>query len=422
MYSYLACCISFIFYQNLLVNLEEVDKLLAEWKRKLDVVGQNLIDLHGLSTYQRLCGVSGFPKVTLSGVTLSRVTPALQVMHDLFQYFELLAQTVEKAIQIRTSLSKFLASQQRIQEIVELFTNPSIQLSIVPVPLAQRNLLSSPQSTNSITPEELLQLMINSFQVAKDVVFAVEEIWLRLEPKLYDIEVDIRRLQRQAEELNVDCVDELLVISQNLSLLRTNIESDPLGVNEEFFRIIQPQILKIQVILKESRQQRQTLQQELINARNQLSELLKIHHQAEAAFDESKMKIAESGKLIYPAKSEEIQALLVWLEKLEIKFNEGLFNPVRVGLQNWTIKVKEYIASEQRAYIVNKGLVETRAELRGRLDALQAKALGLGLVEDGRLVEIALQAKQLLFAQPTFLERATELVLQYEKYLNNFPK
>jgi hypothetical protein len=404
------------------VNLEEVDQLLTEWKRKLDVVGQNLIDLHGLSAYQRLCGVSGFPKTILSGATLSRVTPALQVMHDLFQHFDLLTQTVEKAVQIRASLSKFLASQQKVQEIAELLTKSSIQLSIAQVPLAQRNLLSAPQLTNSITPQELLQLMINSFQVAKDVVFAVDEIWSRLEPKLYDIEADIRMLQRQAEELNVDCVDEILIISQKLSLLRVQVESDPLGVNEEYLKTIQPQILKIQVTLEQSKQQRETLQQGLINARNYLSELLEIHSQAEVTFDESKIKIAEQSKLIYPIKNDEIQALLAWLEKLEVKFNEGLFNPVRVGLQNWTIKVKEYIATEQRAYTVNKALVETRAELRGRLDALQAKALGLGLVEDRTLAEIAQQARQLLFTQPTFLDKATELVLQYEKSLNNFPK
>jgi len=51
------------------VTLEQTDQLLADWRKKIDFVSQNLIDLTSFPTYQRLTGVSGFPKVKLKGIT-----------------------------------------------------------------------------------------------------------------------------------------------------------------------------------------------------------------------------------------------------------------------------------------------------------------------------------------------------------------
>jgi hypothetical protein len=39
-----------------MVLLEEIDQMLADWKVKLDLISQNLMDLCGLLTYQRLSG------------------------------------------------------------------------------------------------------------------------------------------------------------------------------------------------------------------------------------------------------------------------------------------------------------------------------------------------------------------------------
>lgn len=403
------------------MNLEEIDQLLADWKFKLDVVGQNLIDLHGLSAYQRLCGVSGFPKVELTGVTLARVNPVLHVMNELFQNFDLLVQTIEKAVQLRSFIPRFLAPPQKIQEIEDLLTKPSIHLSIEKIPLAQRGLLSAAQSVNAITPQELLQLMTSSFQAAKDVVCAVDEVWSRLEPSLIDIDVETRQLQHLAESLNIDCSEEIAGLTKKLQQQRALIESDPLGVNEEFLKLIQPQIMKLKSMLDVARQQRESVRLGFITARSDLSKLHEIHHQAEVAYDESKMKVADHSKLHKPLAFEEIQAMEAWLDRLEIKFNDGLFNPVRVGLENWTAKVNSYIAKEKNAYAANKAPIELRAELRGRLDALIAKALARGFVEDAILQELAQQAKQILFTRPTPLDQAAELVGKYEKRLSNYP-
>ncbi len=119
--------------------------------------------------------------IELTGVTLSRVSPALLVMNELFQHFDLLTSTVNKAMQLRALIPRFLGSQAKIQEIQDLLTKPSIHLSVTQIPLAQRGLLSAAQTTNAIAPQELLELMITAFDTAKKVVLAVDEVWSRLE-------------------------------------------------------------------------------------------------------------------------------------------------------------------------------------------------------------------------------------------------
>lgn len=401
------------------VILEQIDQLLADWRRKVDIVGQNLIDLHGLATYQRLCGASGFPKVHLRGVTEARVTPALETMSDLFQHFDLLVTTVNKAVELRKQVPLFLGSEQKIREIEQLLTGPSIQLAVVQIPLAQRGLLSASEAANAIAPSQLLAAMTDAFQVAKDAVLAVDEAWLRLEPTLADAETEIVSLQQLANSLGQGSLFELSAARQKITSLRTSIESDPLGVSANFDGEVKPLIARVRTTLEQLVQQLHQIRENFAIAHTLLKQLLELHRQAETAFAESREKVVDHSTLSTPLTQEQIEALSQWLTRLENKFTEGLLIPVRVGLENWTVKVKEYIAAEERAYTANKAPLELRQELRGRLDALKIKALARGLAEDATLTELAQKAKQLLYTRPTPLDQAAELVSLYEKRLNS---
>jgi hypothetical protein len=403
------------------VTLEQIDRLLADWRKKLDLVGQNLMDLHGLPTYQRLSGASGFPKAQLVGITQARVTPALEAMNDLFQHFDLLVNTLNKATELRKQVSWFLVSEQKIHEIEQLLTGPFIQLPAVQTPLAQRGLLTAAETADAIAPEKLLAVMTNAFQVAKDAVLAVDEAWLHLEPTLANAEADTISLQKLADSLGQGYLSELVAARQKIAALRTSIESDPLGVSADFDREIKPLISQVKTTLEQLVKQKNQIRDNLETAHELLKQLVELNRQATEAFAESKEKVVDHSKLHTPLDHEKIDALSQWLTRLETKFAEDLLNPVRVGLENWTAKVKEYIAGEERAYTANKAPLQTRAELRGRLDALKVKALARGLAEDATLTELAKESKQLLYTRPTPLDKAAELVSQYEKRLNSQP-
>ncbi|MUG98203.1 hypothetical protein F7734_40200 [Scytonema sp. UIC 10036] len=401
------------------MTLEEIDQLLADWKLKIDLVSQNLIDLHNLPTYQRLAGSSGFPKAKLTGVTQTRVSSALSAMNDLFGYFDLIVNTVHKANQLRSSISRLLLSQQKLQEIEKILITPSIELSVVQTPLAERGLLSAPETTHSIAPQELLHLMTNAFDDAKEVVLAVDSAWARLEPMLIQAQAEIEKLQALAIALGVESLKELSAVSHKINLLRDCVESDPLGVTDDFTSDIQPQITQVKTTLEQLAKQQQFLRDGFTRAHQLRSQLIKLHHQALEAYTESTLKVVDHSGLQIPLEDKHIEALVSWLSRLETKFAEGLVNPVCVGLENWIAKVKEYIAATEKVYAANRAPLEMRSELRGRLDALKAKAIARGLVEDTVLTELALHAQQLLYSRPTPLDEAARFVSQYEKCLNS---
>lgn len=400
------------------MTLEKIDQLLAEWKQKIDLVSQNLLDLQSLPTYQKLTGELGFPKVKLRGMTEARVTPALAAMNDLFQHFDLLLVTVERATELRKQVPRFLGSEQKCREIEQILTGPSIQLSVVSTPLAQRGLLSAAETTQAIAPKQLLEVMMEAFQVARDAVLAVDEAWLQLEPAIASAQTEITSLQKLADSLGQGTLSELVLTEKKITSLRQLIESDPLSAKADFAREIQPLILRVKTTLSVLVQQRNQIQNDLVTAHQLLNQLIEFHRQAEIAFAESQEKVVDHSMLKTPLKPEQINALSQWLARLEIKFSEGLLNPVRVGLENWTLKARESVATEEKAYAANQAPLDMRMELRGRLEALQAKALGRGLAEDAILSELAEAAKKLLYSRPTPLEQAADLITHYEKRLN----
>lgn len=395
----------------------EIDQLLADWKSKIQVVSQNLFDLQELPTYQRLCGSPGFPKLHLTGITATKIDPALAAINDLFQYFDLLLQTVEQASRLRQQMPRFLPTEQKIAEIKELLTGASIHLPVGQTPLSQRELLTGSQQTNAIAPAELLQMMTQAFSIARDAILAVDAAWANLEMMIQDAEWQILELQNLAVSLNQGNFNRLVQAREAIASLKAKIEQDPLGVNADIDQQIKPLLAQVRLQLQEAEKQQTQLQEKLAIAQDLLAQLIKLHSQSLAAFTETQEKVLYSTTYT-PLPQEQIDALSQWLKRLQNKLAEGLINPIMLGLDNWSRKAREYVTLEQQAYTNNSALLKTRRELRGRLDALQAKALARGLVEDKILVDLATQAKQLLYTRPTPLEQASVLVTQYEKRLN----
>lgn len=401
-----------------MVLLEEIDQMLADWKVKLDLISQNLMDLCGLLTYQRLSGASGFSPIQLTGITKNKVNPALDSLNELLQHFDLLSQTIDKARSLRAAMPRFLGADQKAQEISQLLNQASIQLPTTITPLAQRELLTAAETTRKIAPLQLLVAMVNTFQVVKETILAVDRIWSDLEPQLDLAEAEIANLQRQGESLGIIDLRELEISRQTLASLRDRIETDPLGTSTSFDEINR-QIAKMRSDIEQFVQAKAKLQVGFRNAHTLLQQLISLNQEAIASFAETQEKISDCPNLAPPLPLEQIEAMEQWLKRLETKLQEGLTSPVSIGLENFTAKVSEYIAIEKKAIATNRLPIQSRQELRGRLDALKAKATAKGYAEDMQLAKLAEQAKQLLYTRPTALKQAEEMVKQYETMLNS---
>ena len=398
---------------------EQIDQLLADWKTRLDLASQNMLALQGLTTYQRLAGEAGFPKAQLTETTAIQVAAALDAMNQVFQYFDLLLATISRAAALHRQVPRFLGSDQKLQAVEELLIGQSIQLSVIQVPLAQRSLLSAAETTCTVTPDNLLAMMTLTFETARDTILAIDVAWSHLELTLSQVEAEIQALRQQANTLGGNNLTDLRAIQQAIAPLRDRVTTDPLGVKDEFEQQIQPLIERVKDSLNQVLQQHNQIQNGLAIAHTLLQNLTELNQQTHTAYAESLEKVTDHSGLQPSLSADHLDALCQWLSRLETRFAEGLVSPIQVGLENWTAKVKAAIAIEQCAVTANRRPLETRRELRGRLEALKAKALARGRAEDPILADLSAQAKQILYTRPTDLTKAIELVTQYERHMNN---
>jgi hypothetical protein len=404
-------------FRDMSLTLAQIDRLLTDWQQKASAANQNLLDLSDLAAYQRLSGM-GNPPSNVTGITQQKVSTALTAIDRLFEEIELLNLTLDRSQKLRKELPSFFLNDSDLGEIEQLLTGQSIQLSSTQVPLAQRDLLSSNLQVQKISLDGLLDLMITNFTIARNTFISIETAWSELESQLIGTHQSLIELKQLAEKLRVTVPASLIIAETNFTNLQLQLDRDPLGVNYTFTQDLTPLINDTRRELESLHRQRQQLQADFASAPRYLQELRQIDRDSIEAYTASHAKITHILPVFYPLSAEELIELERWLERLVTKFESGLIPPVRVGLTNWLSKVQSYTISAQSALAANRLPLDTRQELRGRLDALTAKALAKGKAEDPILADLAIQARQILYNSPTDLNLATNLVKSYEQRLN----
>ncbi len=399
------------------ITLAQIDILLSEWRQKVDAANQNLLELYDLPAYQRVSR-TGNPPTGLTGISQQRVGEALTAIERLFEDLELLNHTIDRARKLRQELPSIFINNERLQEISKLLTAASIQLPGIQTPFAQRDLLSPNLQLQTISATDLLARMMLAFRVARDTLVAVDLAWMRLESQLIIDRQELVDLQQLAQNLQVSVSPALSAAQANFSNLQLEIDRDPLGVELAVSRDLTPLINNTRRELAALSQQRHQLQTEFTTAGQQLQQLRQLNLEAIAAASESQAKIGHNLPMSLPIPDAEIVAMEQWLERLVSTFEAGKLAPVRVGLTNWFDRVREYTRLAQSALSANRLPLDTRQELRGRLDALGAKALAKGKAEDPILADAIVRARQLLYSSPTDLTLALDLVQQYDRRLN----
>lgn len=399
------------------LTLAQIDRVLSEWQQKADAANQNLLDLYDLPAYQRLNGV-GNPPSNVTGTTQQQASTALTEIDRLFEYLELFNHQIDRAKKLRRELPSLFIPDRQLQEIEHLLTGISIELPSIQTPLAERGLISNNQQNRSISLATLLDRMIIAFAIARDTFVSVEKAWTELEAKLITTHQSLIELQQLAQNLQVVAPQSLTTAQANFTNLQLQIERDPLGMNLAFTQDITPLIDAARHELATLDRQRQHLQSEFAVAPSSLQKLRQLNQDSIAADTESQSKIRHSLPTISPLPTEEITEMERWLERLTTKFAAGIVAPVGVGLSNWMNKMQAYTTAAEAALRANRLPLDTRQELRGRLDALTAKALAKGKAEDPVLTDVATQARAVLYNSPTDLDLAIDLVRQYERGLN----
>src|SRR5262249_33948426 len=139
-------------------------------------------------------------------------------------------------------------------------------------------------------PERLLEAMTKSFEVAKEAVLSVDQVWERYPNLLMEHEEEILALRQLSDKLEEGPLAELTEVQRRLVSLRGLVESDPLAVKSEGDSIA--------VLLKATRarltdveQSRAQVKSDLASARRMLEHLQATHQQAKDALREREQKV-----------------------------------------------------------------------------------------------------------------------------------
>lgn len=127
-------------------------------------------------------------------------------------------------------------------------------------------------------------------------------------------------------------------------------------------------------------------------------------------------KIANPGLPAVPDADPGLRAHLAQLDQL---YRERRWGRLATELAAAERAADAGLHRAEQLKVAADGLLDRRAELRGRLDAYRAKAARLGFAEHAGLAEKHRAAEDLLYVSPCDLPAATRALVAYQRYLNN---
>ncbi len=405
-------------------SLPELDALLNDWQKKIGYIGQNLFELYELPTYQRLMGEGGMPKAVLTGETQQQVTLAIADLSQLFQLFELLRETIDRAKSLRSQVPK-RGSDGMVMDIMTLLTTASIMLPQQLVPLQSRDLISSSTQGDSVTADALLGMMAKLFSHAKNIVLEVDSAWNQLETPLIEFQNQAAPILNELTALIQSAPASVpIAIQQQMDKFQTEfaavhqaIDADPLTAKNSLIQQLKPSLDAMTQHLADLVEQRNAMKRRLDDALRGLGELRSAHQTGLVIFTEWQDKVLDPPVATMPS-VEIISELTQWLHRLSIAHQNNKNSAVHVGLTRWQVQFDQTMSQLQIATTQAKRGLQSRIELRGQLTAMKAKAAALGRSEDLKLGAIEAEAKQYLYTRPTDLSAAQRLVREYEQALN----
>jgi hypothetical protein len=388
------------------MSLQEIDSTLQRLRGAAEAIGANLLEVE-LDPNRALLDSS-----TLEGESATRWSEASTTLAQLWQWHALLEQLLDRAVGLRGARPRLPA--KRMEELRELLEGASIELSSEQVPLEQRDLLGGAQAALRCTPDELLERSSAAFDQAKTVLAAAGNAWDALLPSLHAARATLQASAELGRALGESEPPDLDRARERLFELTENLSKDPLSVSSAEVEELERSLQAVRDDLEGLDRLRRELGALLVEARKSLEELRRVAREGREAHEQALVKIAAPA-ICGPLSLD--GALESQLEDVEKVARDGAWREARTALEQWTARVRSLLEQARRIACENRAPIQTRNELRGLLDACQAKATRLGLIEDPRLSGMFEQAHDSLYTAPTDLAKATELVHRYRHAL-----
>jgi hypothetical protein len=374
--------------------LGRADAELLRLEAAAAAVARNLVDLDDNTARKDL------DRGPLTGRTAAAWADATTALTQLWDGYGMLTALITSARAARNQ-RRFTDGEK--SAYVHQVLGRSVTLSTRTVPLAQRGLLGAGQVSTTCSPAELLSAMEAAFKTAVDVAVRAGDVWHRLMPEAATVASSLAHLRGLTRSAALDEAD------RRLGDFTATLAADPLGCDEHALAAVRTLLERADAERTSAGELREALTQRLADARALAGQLTEAARAAAAAERELDGRFADSAIVV--VSGPDLRPDLAALEALATAGHWALISP---RLADWSRRARERIAALRAAAARNAGMLADRNELRGRLDAYQAKASRRGLAEDPVLAPLAERARAALYTAPCELDAARGAVNAYQ--------
>jgi len=390
------------------LTLDDIDARIASLGAEIDTTGSSLAALDGDITLKLLASAK------LSGRTAAEWNAVSPDIPLLWGYYGALKDKVAEIVALRGTRSRL-----RIEQLEELSTQllgDSVTVPADPGQPGSRNLTGTPLRKASIA--WLQSTMATMYRDIASVVDRVCAAWTAL-PRLDTLDATLTGLVQTAGGSGIKPPAEIVLARSRIASLRTQVHADPLAADLSGVDAIARTVETATEVLRAAVAARGELAGQLTAAAQALGAIRTLIDQTRTARAEASQKILgiTNGTVDADALAARLSLLRTNLESIT-SVAHGDWQEARrlLGqLDQQTAALREEVTLALGAA---KGPLDTRNELRGRLDAYHAKALAIGLAEDERLTQVYERARALLFTAPCDIVGAEAAVREYQQGLS----
>jgi hypothetical protein len=389
-------------------RLTRIDETLGRLGDAVKVMTANLVDLEATAARQTL------DTTTFTGATAIRAEQALATLSWLWSQFIRIKEVVEEAEKLRGSRRRL--DGPHLDELEHLVLGPSVAVPPLVVPLADRGLLTPGETPAATSATELLADMATAFEAVRSDILAIGGAWADGISRLEVMTSALRALTAAATGLDAGDDPDLAAGDALVRRAALVFGTDPLSQTAALDEA-EGALALAEERVAELSGWRAALPARLDAARRSLDEVAALVARGGSAAAEAREKIVDPAGLLPPLGPEPLddaeRGLRPWLQRLTAVADQGSWREANLGLVEWEAVASATHDAAEVVANANSRPLQVRAELRGRLDALSARAARLGLAEDPVLGAVRVQAREVLFSAPCDLERAAALVATF---------
>jgi hypothetical protein len=396
-----------------LLSREEVDRALDRLGADSDRIATSLVEMDSHPGHQLLRGA------TLSGATATRWAETTVAMATLWEQFGTYRGLVDQAREVRARRSR--PGDEELAELTTLLTEPVVELNSEEVPIERRGLTGPSRTTQRITLDELLSRMKKTFAAVTDVLATAESAWSAAIGRIEPLERELHEVSVLAESVaagDAAVTRSVADLGRDLEAARELVVTDVLTVaRADPLPALGTRLGELRTRLAQLDTLRGSVDSRVAALQEVLSDVEAAEITARQTYVAVVEKIANPGLPEPTAEgSARLRPRIAALGELR---DSGDWAALSAEVDRLDADAAATLDAARRAVRAVAGLLDRRAELRGRLEAFRVKAARLGYGEDLELERVHKQAQDILFTAPCDLPAATRALNRYQQALQD---